>query len=55
MLALAPAVELMLQNTNIKSLDTCLMSKQVISFAERNKLQWRLAMGLQVSDKNLPR
>lgn len=33
MLALAPAIEPMLQNTNIKPLDTCLMSKQVTSFA----------------------
>lgn len=55
LLALAPAGEPMLQNTNIKPLDTCLMSKQVTSSTERNKLQWRLAAGLQVSDKKPPR
>lgn len=43
----------MLQNPSIKPLDTCLMSKQVTSFTERNKLQRRLAAGLQI--KKLPR
>lgn len=55
MLAVAPAVEPMLQNTNIKPLDTCLITKQVTSFAEKNKLQWRWAVGLQVSGKKLLR
>lgn len=57
MLALAPAVEPVLQNTNIKPLDTCLMSKQVTSFPVRRSCAggWGLSMVLHGSDKYLPR
>lgn len=57
MLALVSAVEPVLQNTNIKLLDMCLMSKQVTSFAVGRSCAggWGPSMVLHGSDKYLPR